>query len=61
MIVYTKNLKLRFLNDTLLYLEEALRFDMEAFYRMDKSIIEQCISAGKKKSALTNLLKLLHQ
>lgn len=61
LIIHTANLNLRFQKDILLYLEEDLRFDMDAFYQMDKSIFEQCIQAGKKKSTITNLLKLLQR
>lgn len=61
LIIHTPNLNLRFQKDILLYLEADLRFDMDAFYRMDRSIFEQCIQVGKKKSAITNLLKLLQR
>lgn len=61
LIIHTPNLNLRFQKDILLYLEEDLRFDMEAFYQMDKSIFEQCIQVGRKKSTITNLLKLIQR
>lgn len=61
LIIHTPNLNLRFQKDLLLYLEEDLRFDMEAFYQMDKSIFEHCIKVGRKKSTLTNLLKLIQR
>lgn len=61
LINYTPNLNLRFQKDILLYLEEDLRFDMGSFYQMDKSIFEQCIQVGRKKSTITNLLKLIQR
>lgn len=61
LIIHTPTLNLRFQKDILLYLEEDLRFDMEAFYQMDKSIFEQCIQVGRKKSTITNLLKLIQR
>lgn len=61
LIIHTPNLNLRFQKDILSYLEEDLRFDMEAFYRMDKSIFEQCILVGRKKTTISNLLKLIQR
>lgn len=59
LIIYTPNLNLRFQKDILTYLEDDLRFDMDAFYRMDKSIFEQCAQIGRKKSIITNILKII--
>lgn len=61
LIIHTPNLNLRFQKDILLYLEDDLRFDMEAFYQMDKSFFEQCIQMGRKKSTIANLLKLIQR
>lgn len=61
LIINTPNLNLRFQKDILSYIEEDLRFDMEAFYKMDISIFEQCIKMGKKKASITNLIKLLQR
>lgn len=59
LIIYTPNLNLRFQKDVLLYLKDDLRFDMEAFYQMDSGIFEQCVLFGRKKAAITNILKIL--
>ncbi|NCC99533.1 MAG: hypothetical protein EOL95_07525 [Bacteroidia bacterium] len=61
LIIHTPNLNLRFQKDVLIYLEDNLRFDMDAFYQMDKSIFEQCLKVGKKKATIMNLLKLLQR
>jgi hypothetical protein len=58
-IIHTQNLNVRFQKDLLIYLEENLRFDMDAFYRMDSRIFEQCLQVGKKKAAIRNLFKLI--
>lgn len=58
LIIHTPNLNLRFQKDTLTYLEEDLRFDMDAFYRMDSHIFEQCAQVGKKKAIIANILKI---
>jgi predicted transcriptional regulator of viral defense system len=59
LIIHTPNLNLRFQKDMLTYLEDNIRFDMEAFYRMDGSIFEQCAQAGKKKTTIMNILKIM--
>ncbi|HEY5592712.1 MAG TPA: hypothetical protein VIK55_17050 [Paludibacter sp.] len=58
LIIHTPNLNLRFQKDTLAYLEDDLRFDMDAFYRMDSYIFEQCAQVGKKKAIIANILKI---
>jgi hypothetical protein len=61
LIAYTKELRLRFVNALLLYLEENIRLDMEAFYKMDVKIFRECAEVGKKKNDLNNLIKLLQR
>jgi predicted transcriptional regulator of viral defense system len=41
------------------YLEEDLRFEMSALSSFNSDIVEECIEYGKKKTELTQLLKLL--
>jgi len=43
------------------YLENDLRFEMDALEAMDTAIIEQCVSVGKKKKSLEYLLKFIRQ
>lgn len=61
LISYTPNVRLRSLKALLLYLEEDLRLDMEAFYRMDVEIFRQCVCVSKKKKDLCNLIKLIER
>jgi hypothetical protein len=51
----------RFVKSLRVFLEEDLRLDMEAFYKMDTEIIRSCSMAGKKRNELNNLLKLLER
>ncbi|HUW91961.1 MAG TPA: hypothetical protein VMV74_02265 [Bacteroidales bacterium] len=58
LIAYTPAVRPRFINALLLYLEEDIRLDMEAFYRMNVNIFRECAEVGKKKNDLNNLIKL---
>ncbi|BEG98857.1 type IV toxin-antitoxin system AbiEi family antitoxin domain-containing protein [Bacteroides sedimenti] len=59
LIAYTPNVRLRYVKTLQLYLEEDIRLDMEAFYKMDVEIFKQCAFTSKKKNDITNLIKLL--
>lgn len=61
LVSYTPNLCARSMKALLLYLEEDIRLDMEAFYKMDVEIFRQCSRVGKKKNELTNLIKLIER
>lgn len=61
LLIYTPNLNLRFQKDVLIYLEENIRFDMEAFYKMDVSVFEQLLGVGRKKSLVNNIIKILNR
>lgn len=61
MIVTTSNLKLQSVRAMQAYIEEDLRIDLSVFNKYDTDIIRQCIATGKKKTELTQLLKLLEQ
>ena len=41
------------------FLQEDIRLDMDAFYRMDSSVFEKCVEVGKKKTEIGNIIKLL--
>ncbi|MDD4637380.1 MAG: hypothetical protein PHI48_05710 [Bacteroidales bacterium] len=58
LIIHTPNLNLRFQKDMLAYLKDDLRFDMDAFYRMDSSLFEQCAQMGKKRTVIENMIKI---
>lgn len=49
LIAYTPGVRPRFINAMLLYLEEDIRLDMEAFYKMEVDIFRQCAAVSKKK------------
>jgi len=61
LIAYTPNVRPRFINAMLLYLEEDIRLDMETFYKLDVNIFRQCAEVSKKKNDLNNLIKLLQR
>ena len=43
------------------YLEEYLRFDMDALSDFDTSIIEQCKAKGRKTQILQNLIEIIRK
>jgi len=43
------------------YLEEDLRFDMDALKSFDIRIISECANAGRKENILNNLIKIIKQ
>lgn len=61
LICMTSHLNLRYMRETMAYLEEDLRFDMDAFWGMDKSIFEQCVQVGAKRTMIGNLIKLIER
>jgi len=61
LIAYTSSLRPRFVKSLKIYLEEDIRLDMDAFYKMNPEIIRMCSMTGKKKNELKNLLKLLEK
>lgn len=61
LILFTPAVRPRFVKAMLSYLEEDIRLDMEAFYKMDADIIRKCAEVGKKKNDLNIIIKLLQQ
>ena len=62
LIANTKSLFLRYRKEALAYLEEDIRFDMDAFYTFNPKIFEQYISVGgKKTTSINTVLTLLTQ
>ena len=60
LIADSPSLSLRYRKETLTYLEEELRFDMEAFFKFNPEILKQYIDAdGKKKTSVNAVLSLL--
>ncbi|MFW5707817.1 MAG: type IV toxin-antitoxin system AbiEi family antitoxin domain-containing protein [Bacteroidota bacterium] len=59
LITTTRMLRIQSVKAMSVYLEDDLRFEMTELEKFDRSIIEQCLKYGKKKTELKNLLKLL--
>jgi len=59
LIAYTPGVRPRFINALRIFLEDNIRLDMEAFFRMDNDIFKECAEVGKKKNDLNNLIKIL--
>ena len=59
MIVTTPYLRLQSVRAMHDYLIEDLRIDFDMVKNLDKSVVNQCIGAGKKKTELRWLLKFL--
>ena len=58
-IIASKNLKIQSVVTMREYLEKDLRFDMSVLTSFDVNIIRKCLEYGRKKTELTQLLKLL--
>lgn len=59
LIADTPSLFLRYRKETLAYLEEDIRLDMDAFYRFNPAIFKHYIAAGGKKAASINSILTL--
>lgn len=60
LIADTPSLLLRYRKEALAYLEEDIRFDMEAFFKLNPVIFGQYIAArGKKSTTVNTILSLL--
>jgi hypothetical protein len=59
LILQTNNLRLQSVKAMNEYLEENLRFEMSALTSFNINIVEECIKFGRKKTELSQLLKLL--
>ncbi|MDR1199834.1 MAG: hypothetical protein LBK94_12630 [Prevotellaceae bacterium] len=59
LILATPSLRLQSMKAMNEYLEEDLRFEMSALTSFNVHIIEECIKYGRKKTELSQLLKLL--
>jgi len=59
LILCTNNLRLQSVRAMSEYLEEDLRFEMSALDTFNVNIVEKCLKYGRKKTELSQLLKLL--
>ena len=58
-IIASQNLRKQSVKAMCEYLEEDLRFDMQALTSFNVAVIRDCLEFGRKKTELTQLLKLL--
>ena len=59
LINYSKGVNLRFMKDIALYLEEDIRFDMDALSDFDLSILENCAAHSRKRQNINTLIKYI--
>ena len=58
-IVNSIGVNLRSQKDAMTYLEEDLRFDMDALKSMDTSILQECATCGVKSNSIQQIIKLI--
>lgn len=59
LICSTSGVILRYQKEAQAFLEEDLRFDMDAFSQFDAGILQQCADTGKKTQSIETIIKLL--
>lgn len=59
LVANTPRVNLRYVKEARLFLEEDIRLDMDAFRRMDDSILANYAEVGKKSDSVRTILKLL--
>lgn len=59
LINYSKGVNLRFMKDVALYLEEDIRFDMDALSGFDLDILENCAAHSRKSQNINTLIKYI--
>ena len=59
LICSTSGVFLRYQKQALAFLEEDLRFDMDALSQFDAGILQQCADTGKKTQSIETIIKLL--
>lgn len=60
LIANQPGITLRYKKETLEYLEENLRFDMERFFQLNPNIFMEYVQNGKKATSILTILKLLN-
>lgn len=61
LIANSSKVNLRYLNEARQYLENDIRLDMDAFYRMNSEIFREYVGVGKKSSSISTIIKLLER
>ena len=59
LIANTPGINLRYKKEAQIYLENDIRFNMDAFTKMDKDILQEYAKVGKKASSILTILKLM--
>ena len=59
-ILMTPNLNLRYVKETIEWLEQDMRMDLDMLSDMDLSIIQQCARYSQKTHTLNNIIRILH-
>ena len=59
LIANSSKVNLRYMKDVEIYLEQDIRMDMDEFYKMDATILEDYIKVGKKADSISTLLRFL--
>ena len=59
LINYSKGVNLRFMKDVAAFLEEDIRFDMDALASFDISILESCAPYSRKTQNIDTLIKFI--
>lgn len=59
LINYSKGVNLRFMKDVAIYLEEDIRFDMEALSEFDMDILLNCAAYSRKSQSINTLIKYI--
>ncbi len=59
LISFTPNLNLRYLEEVRLWLEEDLRFDMEALVQFDLETMRRCAAKGRKKIMINQIIRII--
>lgn len=59
LMVYSPNLNLRYQSEIHSYLEDDIRFDLDAFKKFNLDILKECVEKGKKKHMISQLIKFI--
>lgn len=59
LMIYTPNLNLRYKSEIQIYLEDDIRFNMDAFSNFNLDILRECEEKGKKKNMISKLIKFI--
>ncbi len=61
LIATTPGLNLRYTNEILTWLEDDIRFNMDEFFKLNVSVLEEYAKVGKKSTMITKLIKIVQR